>query len=306
MISIDRSSSKRVTEQLVSQLRYRLASGQYRIGEVMPSTRVLGKQIGVSFHSVRKAYQILEQEGLMESRYGAGYVVAGRAPLGKADRIEQGAALVREALEQLIGLGLDTGEIEYLVQEQLDQVESPAGKSKVLFAGMCLELANLCAQQISFLLQQPVEGVELNNVQRHQDADYIITSFESVRIALERSSRSEVIGTGTYLRPEALEHVSRLLSHQTVGIVTKRADTIPVLTAQLRQQSDFPGQILAASIEQSTARLDEFAHQIDLLLYTPDCRRRLLSILAWKQPNTSLAPVISPESLARIRSGIIS
>ena len=106
MITIDRTSNVPLHEQLVEQLRFFIASGHYKIDETLPSTRTLARQVGVSFHTVRKAYQQLEQEGLLEARVGSGFKVKERVPLGKTERIERGATIVQEALQKLIGLGL--------------------------------------------------------------------------------------------------------------------------------------------------------------------------------------------------------
>ena len=73
MITIDRTSNIPVYEQLVEKVRYLIASGQFQIDETLPSTRTLAKQVGVSFHTVRKAYQQLEDEGWLEVRIGSGY-----------------------------------------------------------------------------------------------------------------------------------------------------------------------------------------------------------------------------------------
>ena len=41
-----------------------IATKQFQVGELLPSTRELGRQLEVSFHTVRKAYGHLEDEGL--------------------------------------------------------------------------------------------------------------------------------------------------------------------------------------------------------------------------------------------------
>ena len=52
-ITIRRTSKTPVHEQLVEQLRYLIASGHYQIDQPLPSTRVLAKQLSISFHTVR-------------------------------------------------------------------------------------------------------------------------------------------------------------------------------------------------------------------------------------------------------------
>ena len=159
MITIDRTSNVLVHEQLIEQLRFLIASGQFKIDETLPSTRALARQIGVSFHTVRKAYQQLEQERLLEARVGSGFRVKERVPLGKSERIERGASIVQDALQKLIGLGLQETEIEYLFHEQFEMLTGQRESHKLVFAARSREMASLCAEQIAMGLQQAIEPV---------------------------------------------------------------------------------------------------------------------------------------------------
>ena len=78
MIELDRDAPLPLAEQLVEAMRYEIASGRYRPGSGLPSTRVMGDQLGISFHTVRKAYQRLAEEGIVDVRRGGGYVVLRR------------------------------------------------------------------------------------------------------------------------------------------------------------------------------------------------------------------------------------
>lgn len=300
MIIIDRNASKSIRDQIVESIRYRIASGQIRVGTSLPSTRLLARQIGVSFHTVRKAYQVLEQEEMVTSTPGSGYVALDPAPLGKADRMERGAVLVHETLQQLVGLGCDENEIISLFHEQIDLLEETP-HVKLVFAGPALELAELCARQVSDALQRPVEGASLSQLDSHRDADFIFAPSNILRDVLEKNIKGDALALTVYLCHDVVERTARLLSTQTLGVVAGSVDTIPVLMAQLRQQTGFEGNILAVSMNESTARLADFALQTDLLLYTPACRRRLLSILESTRAHAMLIPVVSAESLEAIR-----
>ena len=114
MIELDRTAAIPITEQLVEQLRYHLAAGRYRTGERLTSTRKLADQLGVSFHTVRKAYQRLEEEGLLSSKRGGGFYAAEPPALSSSERRERGASIVQDALQRLVALGLSNEETEYL------------------------------------------------------------------------------------------------------------------------------------------------------------------------------------------------
>lgn len=307
MISIDRDSSLAVHEQLAEQLRYLIASGRYQVDETLPSTRALGKQVGVSFHTVRKAYQQLEKEGLLESKVGSGFTVVERAPLTKSERIERGAAVVEEALHRLIALGLTDAEVEYLFQEQFTTLTGKLSTQKVVFAARALEFAEWYAEQLTQVLQQTITAASVAQLEIHPDADVILAPYPDVPSVREIVPRADVFGVADYLTPEALEAVSRLMPHQTLGIVTRYVDAIQPLTSRIKTDTGFTGQMLAASAEAGGGKdLAAFVDQTDLLLFTPAVRRRLLPHLSRERKYAQIAPVISKESVARLREALPS
>lgn len=304
MITIDRTASTPIQDQLLEQMRYRIASGQHKVGDTLPSTRVLAEQLGISFHTVRKVYQELEREGLLTAQAGHGYVVKERAPLSKVDRMERGAAAVQELLQRLIGLGLDEGEIEYIFQEQLGLLEGAGHRHKLVAAASSFELAQLYADQLKMVVQQPVEAAAIAALQRHHDADYVFARIPDLREVRTAIPRADVLGLVTYYSPETLERVARLLEGQTLALVTWYADAVPVLMEDLRTLTGFEGQIIAASIDEGARHLTQFVGEAELLLYTPTCRRRLRPLLDAAVQYDVLAPVISAESLKAVRDAI--
>lgn len=55
--------------------------GVIRVGEKIPSIRQASQQFGVSISTISKAYELLEREGVIESRPQSGYYVAYKTPL---------------------------------------------------------------------------------------------------------------------------------------------------------------------------------------------------------------------------------
>lgn len=304
MITIDRSSSTSIHDQIRDQLRFQIASGRYKVDSALPSTRKLAERLGISFHTVRKAYQELESEGLLESRPGEGYIVRERAPLSKSERMERGAGAVERTLKLLFGLGLTDGEVDYLFQEQLSLLQGAGPDHKLLVAFAYREMADLCAEQIQRNLQQQVVAATFSELGRHLDADYIFTSHAHLKEVMARYPRADVVGIVTHLRPEALDRIARLLADDTLGIITKFADAIPHLTAEIRNSTSFSGQMIAASMEESTDHLKRFIDQTDLIVYTPPCRRRLLALLGDEQPHVLIFPVVAADSLTAIRQSV--
>ena len=74
--------TRRLYQQIAAQLSALIASGEFTVGQRLPSERELAAQLGVSRPSLREALIALELEGLVEVRVGAGIWVtaaSGRA-----------------------------------------------------------------------------------------------------------------------------------------------------------------------------------------------------------------------------------
>ncbi|MFH1464591.1 MAG: GntR family transcriptional regulator, partial [Pseudomonadota bacterium] len=78
LLPLDPSSPVPLWAQLAEGLRSSIASGQIAPGEPIPSVRDLARQLGVNPATVARACKELADDGLIETRRGAGSVVAPR------------------------------------------------------------------------------------------------------------------------------------------------------------------------------------------------------------------------------------
>ena len=93
--------------QIAEELKGRVLSGAYASGRLLPSESELSTQFDVSRVTIRKALEMLRDEGLVDSRQGFGWFVAGdtvRQPLARLATIEDqmrasGARPERQVLE---------------------------------------------------------------------------------------------------------------------------------------------------------------------------------------------------------------
>lgn len=61
---------------IAGTIRERIATGAYRPGQQLPASAALAKEYGVALMTVRQALGILQQEGYIEARHGAGTFVS--------------------------------------------------------------------------------------------------------------------------------------------------------------------------------------------------------------------------------------
>jgi GntR family transcriptional regulator len=78
--------------QIADALRARLAAGAHQAGRVLPSEADLSAEFGASRVTIRRALEVLREEGLVDARQGFGWFVAGspfRQSLGQLATIEE-------------------------------------------------------------------------------------------------------------------------------------------------------------------------------------------------------------------------
>lgn len=93
--------------QIIEQIRRRIAIGDWRPGQEIPSIRALAASTRVSVITVKRAYLELEREGVIVTRQGKGSFVAEDAGLSRSLHERQLDAHLRDALEVGRQLGMD-------------------------------------------------------------------------------------------------------------------------------------------------------------------------------------------------------
>ena len=105
-IIINNSSMQPIYEQIVGQMKEQIMNGTLKQDAALPSVRTLSKDLRISALTVKKAYDVLEQEGFVITVHGKGSFVAGINPQIAA---EEGRKEVEKALEAAIRLGKSRG-----------------------------------------------------------------------------------------------------------------------------------------------------------------------------------------------------
>jgi GntR family transcriptional regulator len=75
ILSIDLTSDIPIYQQIRDQIVEAIATGRLSEGSPLPSTRQLAIDLGINFHTVNKAYDLLRQEGLLRVNRKSGAVV---------------------------------------------------------------------------------------------------------------------------------------------------------------------------------------------------------------------------------------
>ena len=105
--------------QIVSQVKYLVASGRLRPTDEVPPIRVLAESLLINPNTVARAYRELEQAGILVKRQGAGtYVSDQGTPLAWGERIKILTDRIDGLLAEARHLGVPVEEILALVKNR--------------------------------------------------------------------------------------------------------------------------------------------------------------------------------------------
>jgi len=79
LIVIDHNSRIPIYEQIKTQIIALINSGVLAPGDKLPSLRALASDLSLNFNTIKKVFALLEADGVIESRQGAGFFVTAGA-----------------------------------------------------------------------------------------------------------------------------------------------------------------------------------------------------------------------------------
>ncbi len=112
--SIDFSSHVPVYKQIVEKIKMKIAKGELKQGDFLPSVRKLAEDIGVNFNTVSRAYKELSEQGIIEVQRGEGYTVEVE---NLEDFNNEILLEIKNALKKALNAGISSDEIKKIFEE---------------------------------------------------------------------------------------------------------------------------------------------------------------------------------------------
>lgn len=112
-MDIDRKSPIPIYIQLKETLKFAIETGEYQVGQKLPTVRQQAVDLKINLNTVRKVYHELELEGYISTQQGKGTFVSGIP--ARSDKDAQRLILMQRLLDNLLvqgyALGFAAGEI---------------------------------------------------------------------------------------------------------------------------------------------------------------------------------------------------
>ncbi len=117
-LEIDFRSGIPIYLQVVEQVKQRLAAGQLKPGDQLPTVRSLALELRVNFNTIARAYRILDEAGIISTQQGRGTYIMDSPPpeISESMRRQALQELTRRYLSDAAKLKAGSDELVKLIQ----------------------------------------------------------------------------------------------------------------------------------------------------------------------------------------------
>jgi len=129
LLDFNTTDDRPIYVQIADRVKFAVASGVLRPGDLVPSVREMSKGLVVNPNTVSRAYRELQAEGLLEPVRGTGLqVTPGATDRCLEARREYVRTRLRGAIEEARRCDLDPREIEAILHEEWAKGNGAAAK----------------------------------------------------------------------------------------------------------------------------------------------------------------------------------
>lgn len=116
-ILIDNKSGAPIYDQIYSQIKSQIISGELKQDEMLPSIRGLAKDLRISFITTKRAYEELEREGFIYTIQAKGcYVAPKNVELLREENLKR----IEDHIEQIVQLAVSCNLSREDIHEMVD------------------------------------------------------------------------------------------------------------------------------------------------------------------------------------------
>ena len=122
-LEIDFRSGIPIYLQVVERIKERLAAGQLRPGDQLPTVRSLAMELRVNFNTIARAYRIMDDSGIISTQQGRGTFILELPSPEVSESIRQKALeeLTRRYLADAEQMGVSPEELEEVLNKRVTQ-----------------------------------------------------------------------------------------------------------------------------------------------------------------------------------------
>jgi DNA-binding transcriptional regulator YhcF (GntR family) len=260
-IQIDRSLPISIHQQIKGMIEYGIVCGDFPAGEMLPSVRDLAAAVGVAPMTISQVYRELKGLGLIETRTGAGTMVADSDRIGQAVKLSMTGLHQRidALIDEAMASGMRASDLASLVHARLASRARLGRGANIVMIGLFAEATVRYARSIAAQLGAgaTVEAMTIDAILRDSaararaaSADIAVTLVNRRREVQSLLPGSKVIAIRFIPSEETRRALASIEPMAKVLLVARFSEFLPIMKVGVRRFAPHVVQVQAARVDQ--------------------------------------------------------
>jgi len=276
-IQLDPKSPVPLFRQIVEQILRLVREGKLPEGSRLPSERELSEELHLARGTVKKAYEELSREGIIEVRRGQGTFVIGILEPAEAGRKERALLQIGRLLDELERMRFTPREIETLIHISLLERLEKKETFHVAAVDCNSESLDMFHKQLAYM-----RGIDLKKFLLHEilENPSLISRLSPFKLIIVTSThygdlvqaapslKERIVQVAVSPSPETILELGNIGPDDTVGIVCESKTFSQIIQNKLKELRITPKRIETLLIGGETDVM-EFVKGKDVVIIPP-------------------------------------
>ncbi|MHC4873798.1 MAG: GntR family transcriptional regulator [Planctomycetota bacterium] len=278
-ISINKDDDMPVYRQIIEQITQEVKDGKLNAGDRLPPERDLSLELGVARGTVKKAYEKLAGNNVIEMVQGRGSFISAEQNVLGEGRKDKAVKIISSAIDSLEKLKFNPVEIRSLFQILLMEHEQRRDNIHVagidcnpealsLFDNQLRHISNL--QLFKFLLDDVINEKDVKDKLAEFDLILTTSTHYAEIIGVIPELKDKIIQAAVSPGQQTVIELAQIPVSAKVGIITESKNFFKIIKGKLKEF-----QIDSAKIshlnEGDSDSFPEFIKNINVLITPPKC-----------------------------------
>jgi len=276
-ISIDKQSQAPAYRQIIQQVTSLIRSGELKPGDKLPAERDLAAELKIARGTIKRAYEALSCDKIIEAVQGRGSFVSSRQDVFPAGRKERAVALIDRLLDELKNMKFSYREVQTIVDLKIMEREERLENFHVAAVDDVPEALAIFERQLGFLSRIKVTPMLLDELaadpkpeERLKDFDLILTTTNHYSELLGRlpNLQSRILQVAVSPSQETIIEMAGLGRGQRLGVVCQSEYFLRIVTERLKDLDLASGPVAHLFIRDEE-KLPRFLESLDVVFVPP-------------------------------------
>lgn len=278
-LNIDKNNSTPVYRQIIERITFMVKSGELQAGEKLPPERELAQQLGTARGTVKKAYENLASNNIVQVHHGRGTFVSSEQDVIPLNRKDQAIKLINKTLGKLEKLNFSAHEISTIFQlmlmERRRRLESFAiaaldcnPEALSIFEIQLKHIATVGIHK--YLLDDLYSSTDIRGKLMQYDVILTTTTHYTELIGLIPEAKDRIIKAVVSPSQQTIIDLATIPANAQIGIICKSENFLNIISSKLKDFQVKQKNIVSI-FEDNPEDLSKFVAGCQVIITPPKC-----------------------------------